>query len=422
VTPSVRRSPWHGLAATPPRWALAAVIIAAFVVRVGVWTWVRGPIIRGDGAAYLEWAQRLAVRDLSGFKDYPLHQLYPMLIAPAYATGVPLGPYLFVLQIGLSIGTVVCLYYAARAFTSERVALFVAIAVAGYPALLFWFPYVLSETPFFFFLAFFLAALTPVLTDRATRLGPLALLAIASVLLLFARPVSIGILGVSAVAVSYVVLSRALGLRRARVVTATVILVFVATATAVLATDTPLRSALLRYPTVAQSLWLSTRLSSNSMAENAAVMSNENQTLNERFGDDQDALWSYKVREATDFISAHPGTYAAMALRRFTSYWMPALFAESWSRPHRVFDVVSMLVLLIGAFLSLYGRRDLARWTLVSAALGLGVLTGLSQIDTDGRYRMPAEIIVLLLAVDGYARIVATILLSRVRNAAQPTR
>src|SRR5207245_8471462 len=130
----------------------------------------------------------------------------------------------------------------------------------------------------------------------------------------------------------------------------------------------------------------------------------ESRAMNDRFPGNFDALWDYKAREAGDFIRAHPGTYALLAARRFASYWLPAVFSDGWSVSHRLFDLLLSLGLFAGVALSLYGRRDVSRWTLFAAALGLGILTSFSQIDTDGRYRVPAELICLLLAMDGYSR------------------
>jgi len=388
-----------------PRSVVAAVIFSAVIVRVIVWRLMGGPVIRGDGPAYIEWAQRLAAGDLSGFQDYPLHQLYPMLIAPAFRIGIPLGPYLFVLHLALSVATVFFLYYACRQFTTRRIAEVAAAIAAVYPSLLLWSAYVLSETPFFFFLSLFVASLAHVLSrPEARRSLSLGLLGISALLLLFARPVSVAVLGVGAVAVTYALLSDAVGSRRARLFTLAGILVLVVATGALFATATPLRQAVLRYPTVAQSLWLSTRLSSSSFAE-WRLIAEQNRTLADRFDGDLNALYEYKVGEALDFISTRPVAYALLAVRRFTSYWLPAFFSDGWSASHRLFDALLAIALYAGVIVSLYGRRDLVRWTLLGAALALGILTSFSQIDTDGRYRVPAELVILLLAADGFGRL-----------------
>jgi len=399
------RRAWGALAGDGP-WAFTAVMAIAVVLRLAVWLVMGGPVIRGDGPAYIEWAERLARGDLSGFQDYPLHQLYPMLLMPAYAAELPVGPYLLGLHMALSVGTVALLYDAARQFTSRRIASAVAAAAAAYPLLLLWSPFVLSETPFFFFLSLFLAALTRFLAPAGARRGvrSLMLLGVTGALLLFARPVSVAILAACAGPVAYVAMRRSFGVRAAdRSVVVAAVLALAATI-ALFATDTPLRRTVLRYPTVAQSLWLSTRYSSSSVAEWAPIVE-QNRTLADRFAGDPDALWDHKVGEAVEFIRTRPGTYVVLAGRRFASYWMPALFSDGWSTSHRLFDLSLAISLYVGAIASLYGRRDVVRWGLFAAALSFGVLTSFSQIDTDGRYRVPAELILLLLAMDGYARL-----------------
>lgn len=387
------------------RWPLAFILLVAFVLRAATWRAMGGPRVAGDGPAYVEWAQRIAAGDLSGFRDYPLHQLYPALLAPAFSLGLPFGPYALLLHLALSLGTVFFLHDACRQFASQRAALACAALAAAYPSLLLWSPYVLSETPFFFFLSLFVALLARALARREGRQsGRLALLALSGVLILFARPVSLAILAVGGLAVGYALLADRMDARPARRITFTSAALVVLAMAALLAFDPPLRQAVLRYPTVAQSLWLSTVSSSSSVAEWAPI-AEQNRAFAERYSGDFDALYEHKVDEAVTFIRTDPGQYALLAVRRFTSYWLPALFADGWSRAHRVFDLVLIVALCAGAAASLWGLRDRVRGILFAAAIAFGLLTSFSQIDTDGRYRVPAELILLMLAADGYARL-----------------
>jgi hypothetical protein len=396
---------------------LTLVIAGAILLRAIAWRVLEGPVIKGDAAAYVEWAQRIAIGDLSGFGDYPLHQLYPVLIAPAFRLSIALAPYLFVLHLAMSVATVFLVYYACRQFAPPRVALTAAAIVAIYPSLLLWSAYVLSETPFFFFLSLFIASLAHVLSrPDARRPAALALLCVSGVLLLFARPVSVAVLGAAAIAVTYALLSDIAGARRARLATLAGLLLVALMTTGLLATVTPLRQAVLRYPTVAQSLWLSTRYSSGSVAEWQPV-AQQSQALLDRFGGDLNAFYDYKATEALDFIRTQPARYALLAGRRFTSYWLPAFFSDGWSASHRLFDLLLAFTLYVGTIASLYRRRDSVRWTLFGVALALGILTSFSQIDTDGRYRVPAELVLLPLAADGWVRLFRAGWKRRVRSA-----
>jgi hypothetical protein len=401
MTEAAGRVGWREALREPPAWSLGAVLGLALVLRLGIWRAMGGPVVRGDGPSYLDWAERFARGDLSGFSDYPLHQLYPVLIAPAYVLRLSLEGYLLLLHMALSVGTVYLLYDAARQISSRRIALIVGAVAAGYPSLLLWSPFVLSETPFFFFESFFLSALLRLLAPlgRHGRVG-VARFAVAALLLLFARPVSVALIAVALAAIAYRSLTERLGRlgggRAWLALIASALIVFVG----FLAIPTPARAAVLRYPTIAQSLWLSTKYASTSVREWQPV-ADLNRAFAERFAGDFRALYDAKLAEALEFIRTQPLTYIGMAVRRFVAYWLPALFADGWSNSHRLLDLVLVAGIYTGAALSLVRRVDLPRWTLLASALALGLLTSFSQIDTDGRYRVPAELILLLLAVDG---------------------
>lgn len=392
------------------RWALPFVIVIAIALRALVWKAMGGPLVRGDGASYVEWAQRLAAGDATGFQDYPLHQLYPLLLAPAYRFGLPFGLYTLVLHLALSLGTIACLYYVARRFASRRAALLAAAIAACYPGLLLWFPFVLSETPFFFFFSIFLASLTNLASSSTARrrARPIALFWVTSCLMLFARPVSVAALAVGIPVVAGAHLSDAFGPRRGRSIVAAGVAVVLIAAIGFFSVDTPLRAAVLRYPTVAQSLWLSTRFSASSTAEFTTVV-REQQLISDRFGGNVVQFYEFKVRDATAFIGAHPVTYVGLAARRFTSYWFPSFFSDGWSTSHRIFDLLGSAALYIFTVVGLYGRRERVPWTLLAVALALGLLTSFSQIDTDGRYRVPAELALIPLAADGLTRSLARV-------------
>ncbi|HVT05042.1 MAG TPA: hypothetical protein VHL58_16890 [Thermoanaerobaculia bacterium] len=378
----------------------------ALALRLIVWKMLGGPIIRGDARSYLNWAEGMAGGDFAGFRDYPLHQLYPLLIAPGFLMKAPLGPYLFVLQLALSMGTVALLYDAARQFTFFPAAIAAAAVAAAWPSFLLWFPYILSETSFFFFLSLFLACLTRLLArPEERRAAPVIRLLLSAALLLIARPVSIAVLAVGIPAAAYAVVAARFGRRRAGVITWAALAGALVALVVFFSMDTPLRRGVLRNPTVAQSLWLSTRLSSSSLTEWLPI-SAESREISDRFSSHLELAWDYKVHQAGDFIRVRPGRYVVLAARRFASYWLPGLFSDGWSAKHRIFDMLLISVLMLGTVLSLVRHRGLTPLVLFLAALSLGILTSFSQIDSDGRYRVPAELVCILLAADGYVGLV----------------
>jgi hypothetical protein len=375
----------------------------ALIVRLLAWKVLHGPRIIGDAHSYILWARHIAAGDLSGFRDYPLHQLYPTLLAPAFLVGIPIALYSLVLHLALSLGTVALIYHACLRFSTPAIAAASAAVAAVYPALLFWFVYVLTETPFVFFLAVFLAMVVRLICRKQQEPagGSVVAFAVACVLLLLARPVSVAAFPVGAVVILYDSLQRGSSRRRAATITALAVACVLVVALAFFSVDSPMRRRVLRIPTVAQSLWLTTKLSSSSITE-ATRMSAEHRAIGERFKTNPAAGWDFRVQQATDYIRAHPARWLGAAARRFTSYWLPAFFQDGWSPEHRLFDGVVSIALLAGAAIAIATRRDLVHVAIGAIALSFALLSTFSQIDPDARYRVPAELALLLVAPEGY--------------------
>jgi len=113
-------------------------------------------------------------------------------------------------------------------------------------------------------------------------------------------------------------------------------------------------------------------------------------------------VWMYKSDFALNFIRTQPLEYLWMAARRFVNYWYPWLHLAQWSLRHRAFDALLSLGLTLMVIVGLRAAEDKKIATLmVGMALTLGLVTALSQIDSDGRYRLPAEILLIPVASIG---------------------
>jgi hypothetical protein len=150
---------------------------------------------------------------------------------------------------------------------------------------------------------------------------------------------------------------------------------------------------------VAQSLWLSTRVSTNNIDE---ILTMQDPGLPPDTPEHE--LIEYKVAHATRFIADHPWQYLAMAAKRFVAFWYPWLFAR-WSLAHNLIDAVLSLALTLGALaLLIRGSGHTRRMGAIpiAFALSLALLTAFSQIDSDGRYRLPSELLLLVVAPYGW--------------------
>ncbi|HEY9634163.1 MAG TPA: hypothetical protein V6D14_12185 [Coleofasciculaceae cyanobacterium] len=401
----------------PHRLSVTMLLVIAGLVRLGYWLRVGQPIYAGDSQGYILWAKLLAQGNTSGFEQFPLHQLYSLVLTPIYSLGIPEGEYIKYLHIFASTATVGLMYLAGRLLVSPGYGLLVGALTALYPKFIFWLPYVLTETGFLFCLSMFLAIFIAFL-KRPNLWRFLAYLGM-SILLFFSRPVSLPILLISTTILGALFLARHWGLRKMMIICASFWFSLVTTVCIAFATNTELQTRILKLPTFTQSLWLSTKLSSNSMEETLSVLKDEQQRVENLVkGLPPGTEWTYKATEATRFITRHPLAYLGMAARRFISFWYPWIFSDSWSLAHRIFDACVSLLLSMGTVALLFHRnsRTPEIISLTLMALSLAILTSFSQIDTDGRYRLPAELILLLISPISGVRLIERLLISSRRK------
>ena len=379
--------------------ALVLLIAAACAVRYAAWLRLGGPITAVDSITYRTFAQAIAQGDLSEFGRLALYLLYPLTLAPLYVFSLPEAVYIQWLHVLASTATVWLMARTAARLISERAGILTGAAAAVYPFFLFWLPYVLTETLFLLCLAAYVHACLRLLDDpRPATAVPYALICVP---FLFSRPSAI-----VCILFSWLVLGAATAARRWGVVkgaglTAALALVAAAAAAGVVVSSAAVRDRILSMPTIGQTLWASTKYSTGNL-EDLRRLEALDQEMHARFqGPDRERNeYAFKVREAAAFIAGHPVEYAGMVARRAVAYWFPWAFATSWSAAHRALDAAVSIGLAVGVLMALK-RRALAPWPL--AALGamasaFALLSAFGQIDPDARYRLPVELLALILA------------------------
>jgi hypothetical protein len=216
----------------------------------------------------------------------------------------------------------------------------------------------------------------------------------AALLLLFSRPVSLGILGVSAVIYMAVLMKRRFP-RRWVMITGALVIGGLVVLFAILSLPS-VSQRVLRIPSISQSLWLSTHIVAGTAEEwdlYAYLPPDVSMTIED--------VWMYKSDLALNFIRTQPLEYLWMAARRFVNYWYPWLNLAQWSLRHRAFDALLSLGLTLMVIVGLRAAEDKKNTLMVGMALTLGLVTAFSQIDSDGRYRLPAEILLIPVASIG---------------------
>jgi len=380
-------------------WRIAGTLFAiAVVVRALYWL-AAPPASASDSAEFLRAARAISAGDWSAVREYPFHAMYALLLAPAFVDGDHTRLYVPILHIALSAGAVVWLWAIARQVTADARGPFIA-AAAGvvYPNLLFWMPYILTETAFVFFLLAF--TYTLVVVVRHPTSSSMTWFVFLGVFLFFLRPVAVAVVLFGFVLVIARSLEgRTAGTHRWAAVAAAAIM---ASAAAFLLMNATVRERLIRIPTIGQTLWLSTTVVHGTAAEIAAA-----RTPPEAANRSTAEQYAWKAHAAARFIRQHPVRYASMAAQRFVSFWEPSLYLD-WSLRHRVLDAAMSTGLIVAAAVGLLGLGARSNAALLMAIVFLLSLeSAFGQIDADARYRLPAETLLIPVAAAGVSRAIA---------------
>jgi len=151
------------------------------------------------------------------------------------------------------------------------------------------------------------------------------------------------------------------------------------------------RNDLLKLPTVAQTLWLSTKVRTGKISEleQAKILPESLRVapISEQY--------DYKMRESLAFIHERPALYVSMGVQRFGNFWTPWRHLD-WSPRHRFIDAVVSVSLILGTIASLRFRPRMMPWTtLIGCAIALTLESAFGQVDADARYRLPAEVLLI---------------------------
>lgn len=366
----------------------AALFVAAVLVRLVYW--LMAPSAHAsDTEEFLRAAHSLSMGGWAGLRDYPFHAAYAFLLAPAFWFGANVQLYVAILHIVLSAASVVLLWAVTRKILDDMLAAFLAAVIGTvYPNLLFWMPYILTETAFVFFLFAFVWAVLAALDDRSpsSRLR----IAVLGLFLFFLRPVAVAVVacGFAIAAVDF--LRHTISSRAATSLVAGACVTIMAATAAICLTRPSARERMLRVPTIGQTLWLSTTVVHGTQAEIARAATPDvarDWPVSEQY--------AYKAHLAAQFIRDHPVRYIEMAAKRFVSFWGPWLYLD-WSARHRAMDAVlslGLIAMACSATMVTPGRtRSLV---LIGFAVVLSLESAFGQIDADARYRLPAEVLLI---------------------------
>jgi hypothetical protein len=384
-------------------WAPAAVVLGAFLIRSGYWLRLDRPIHGADSETYLAFGRAIARGDFGELGRLPFYVLYPITLAPMYALSLPESHYIKWLHLCASTLTAFVLYRIGTLVVSRTFGLLAASVAAVYPFFLFWLPYILTETMFLLCLAVYTLTYLRVLDDQ--RRSTAAWYLLMCVVFAASRPSAVPCLVFSwLVLAAFFARRRWGGVKGLSVVAAAAAVLVAACAWAVASSET-LRNRMLSMPTIGQTLWASTGYSTGNLSDLKRFEASD-RAVHEMFrGRPEREQYAYKVREASQFIANHPFAYVRIAWRKMIAYWFPWAFTDSWSPAHRAIDAAISIALSLG-FLLCFGKQAIEVWPRTALTVMAGsfvLLSAFGQIDPDGRYRLPAELLVLILALSGYS-------------------
>lgn len=382
------------------RWVRDApdvVVGAVAVVTTGLTFAAFGTVAGADTDLYVRMSRSIADGGFDSF-GFPLQVTYGIALAPGDILGLSLDSWVVPLHVALGVGTAIVFRRLACLFVGSTTALLVGLAAACYPSLLFWTHYILSESLFVFVIGLFALAGAHVVVDgRLSRRRVLALAA-TTVMMIFTRPTG-GFIALSGLlTVAYTVVSVQHGVRTARRVLAASAVGVVLLATLVLVVPAG-RDRVLGNATVAQSLWKSTRVWRFDI-DHVSTGQLTPPDLKQLPADERDRELSDR---ALTWIEDHPVDYVTRSGLRFGNFWFPWVTA-AWGSAHRLGDALLTVLLYGGAvaavLLARPGRQQRMVVLLGVLALTQGALVMISQIDSEARYRLPAEAALLpLLAI-----------------------
>ncbi len=365
--------------------------IAVFAAALyGIIFIVNGVVFGGDSNGYLKMAREAARGDFSTFAQYPFHSLYVLILSVGYLLHIPIIPFVTGVNLTILVALPVLFYRVCLLLTGQQtLSYWAGLAIMFQPAFIFWGLFILTDVLFLTLLTAFI--LVVVKEARQHSASALTTLIIISVLLLFSRPASVAALFVGAAYVAY----HRLGIATAFLFTFGLPILVLELAAGFVPSHTPGRlimtwhSPITQLPTVYQSLWLSTKVSTNNVDEITEAFKFELP--------DGKTEADYKLQQFAEFVREHPVKYVAMCVQRFVAYWYPWIWGR-WGAAHRAIDFLYSLLLTAVVLAATYSRRiGREKWLLLSLAFGFSLLSVFGQIDSDVRYRLPAELCVLLL-------------------------
>jgi hypothetical protein len=327
------------------------------------------------------------------------HQpVYALLLTPSYLLNLPAKPYVFALHTILSCATMYLLYVIARRLFGPVCALASALAVAGNLMIALWFPWASGDIAFHFFIALF--AWTAVQVWEAPHARGIFVFALCGAVATLTRPEGLFVAAVAAAVLARRLSAGYLSPVRFAALLLGVVVAGGAVVGGTLYVNRPVREVFFSNIHVAYPLFISTRMATNSPAEQVKAYDALATVIKEAAEQPGYVSAGYALSmEGLRFIREHPGTWAQMYLLRFASIVFPSAFSPWWSARNRIYSFTMSLFLVGGAVLAWWRSRSRRLQIVGLTLMGFTIVMVVSLFQREVDHRVPLSMDLLLATV-----------------------
>jgi len=383
--------------------ALCLVILLGMAIRAASW-WSQG-MKGGSDSEFATMARLMVDGDWPTYfaQNRPHQPVYALLLAPQHMFGFELTTYVFVLHSLLACGTMYLVFRIAQFLFGPICGLLSALLVAVNLMIALWFPWMSGDVGFHFFLALF--AFSAVKAWQSPNRRTLPAFATCAVLCLLSRPEGLFVAAVAGAVLVQRLLGRAISSSRfALLIVAAIVLCSTAIAAA-LYYNKPVRESVFSNIHVSYSLYISTRMSTNSPQEQAEAYSSFGPIVEaaQKRPDFVSPRYALSM-EGLRFIREQPLTWGGMYVLRLTSIVFPSVYSPWWSAKNRLYSFTMSFVLVVGSLIGCFlaGAKRLEAIGLVLMGLTIALIISLFQREVDHRVPLSVDLLLACVAPFGW--------------------
>ncbi|MCX5828416.1 MAG: glycosyltransferase family 39 protein [Deltaproteobacteria bacterium] len=378
------------------RFVLLSILLIGLAIRSFSW-WYQGGYKGNDACEFETMAQTI----LQGnwglyFKANRPHQpVYGLLLSPAYLLHIRLAVYVFVLHTMLSLGTIYLVYKTTREFLDPKCGKIAAFLVAVNLMMAYWFPWTSGDIPFHFFLAWF--AFCTVSAWVNPRPASVFLFFVSGLICTLTRPEGFFVVVVAFLILLFRILSiRGLSLQKNALVLICLVFFGASTAAATLTYHKQVREAFFSNIHVAYALYISTRMSTNSPAEQSAAYDSRGHVIERAQSRPGFISPNYALSmEGMSFIREKPVTWLKMYFLRLTSIIFPSLYCPWCSVKNNIYSFTLSFILFAGSVLAVVLKSERRFQATGITIMGMTLAMAISLFQRELDYRVPLSIHIL---------------------------